>query len=271
MLRWRHKAQYRHKRKIFWSKLFLFSFVGHVFVLFFVLFVYKGHSFSYDVTVRTELLQGAPVVFVPLHKVINKKTMEVVTKKIEKPAIKQTAIIKKVVSPKQLEIKKTTIASTKKAPVQKKIEPIKKEPAKQVAQVKKVVSQPSQNVVKKTNVSPKSDQSKIAAISSCTKQPVAVTKEVEPIYVGRLEMEALRLQKEMQNEVSKSWKPPVGLSKELECVLKVLVNWNGSVQDTEVEKSSGVLMYDISARTAVAKMQLPRWAYGKEFHITFKQ
>ena len=33
----------------------------------------------------------------------------------------------------------------------------------------------------------------------------------------------------------------------------------------------GFLMYDISARTAVANMKLPKWAHGKEFSITFKQ
>ena len=55
------------------------------------------------------------------------------------------------------------------------------------------------------------------------------------------------------------------------CELRFLVDWDGNVCETTVHKSSGVLMYDISARMAVAKMDTPRWSRGKEFIVAFRQ
>ena len=37
------------------------------------------------------------------------------------------------------------------------------------------------------------------------------------------------------------------------------------------EDSSGVLVYDLSARSAAMELSLPRWAWGKEFTINFCQ
>ena len=99
----------------------------------------------------------------------------------------------------------------------------------------------------------------------------SVSQKPKPIYVGQMEMDALWMQNEMHREVTKKWQPPVGLSKELVCILNVLVDWSGNVAKTSIEQSSGALLYDISARTAMTQMAFPSWARGKEFTITFKQ
>ena len=103
-------------------------------------------------------------------------------------------------------------------------------------------------------------------------EKAAVQESENPIYVGQVEMAALQMQEEMQMHVSQLWKPPAGLPNDLHCVVKIVIDWNGNPHEAIVEKTSGVLVYDISARTAVAQLQeLPRWARGKEFSITFKQ
>ncbi|MFC1842024.1 TonB C-terminal domain-containing protein, partial [Candidatus Dependentiae bacterium] len=81
----------------------------------------------------------------------------------------------------------------------------------------------------------------------------------------------LRLQYEIENEIAKHWRPPAGLSKDLYCTINVLVDWNGNVKQSMVKRSSGVLIFDISARMAVAKLSLPKNVRGKEINITFNQ
>lgn len=87
----------------------------------------------------------------------------------------------------------------------------------------------------------------------------AVSPEVARMYFG------------IQKELGTCWKPPVGLKKDLVCTIGVQYARDGTIADLGVKKPSGVLVYDISARTAVQKMQLPRWAAGKEFTIAFRQ
>ena len=276
MWRWRRKILHKPRRKIFWAKLLLVSLVGHAFLLFLLLFAYKGHNFSYNITISRAIVRsGAPVVFLPWCKSIKQASVSGARKNVvHKPVIKKVAATKK----------KTTIsAPIPKKKVAKKTPPkkpaSKKNPTK-VVQKKKPVpkkkEEKKQQVAKKTpskKILPQKVEQKPKHSVNKEKQVVATSGQQEraPIYVGRVEMEAMRMQDEMQTQVHKNWKPPVGLSKDLVCVLKVLVDWSGRAQETLVESSSGVLMYDIAARTAVARMQLPRWAYGKEFSITFKQ
>ncbi|MCK5632913.1 TonB C-terminal domain-containing protein, partial [bacterium] len=152
-----------------------------------------------------------------------------------------------------------------------------KKEEKKVVKNKKIKTE-NKKVVKKKKpiktVDNKTEKKPIKKLQGNLKKVDHVQQEVEglsPVYVGQEEMAALTMQKELQQEVGKCWRPPVGLPKDLVCILKVLVDWSGKVNQAAVQKGSGVLMYDISARTAVAKMQLQKKAYGKEFTITFKQ
>ncbi len=265
MLHWQRKILRTSRRLLFWAKLLLFSFVSHSLFLFFVLFLYKGNFFSYDVTVSTKFLSaGAPVVFMPFAKRVHKQA---VTKNLQSAGAS---------SLKKKKSKSTTLTSFSKPKKKhvaqkskpKKIQKQKPKPKKKIVAQKKK----AQKIVQK-----KQSKKKIArSIKKKSKNVVAKNKKIveekqKPIYVGQVEMEAFRMQDEMQREVVRYWSPPVGLSKDLVCVLKVLVDWSGRVTKTSVAQSSGVLMYDISARTAVSRMQLQQWAHGKEFSITFKQ
>jgi len=93
----------------------------------------------------------------------------------------------------------------------------------------------------------------------------------ETVYIGQHEVEILKIQYEVEREVAKYWRPPEGLSKDLSCAVNVLIDWDGRVTQVLVVKSSGVLMYDISARVAASKLVLPSSLYGKDINIVFNQ
>ena len=249
MSHWQRKVRNKRRRQHFWTKILLVSFIAHSAVLFSVLFLYKGDYFSYDVTVSTKLLQsGAPVIFMPFHKMVNKQPVVSTVKKVVGTTVTAGPKPKKKLVAKKQQKKNPVEKKQKLAAVKKPLLVSKKKSV-----TKKVAAQKQKHLVPQ-----KVSQSK-------------TTSDQAPVYVGQVEMEALRMQQQLQREMSQHWKPPVGLTKDLECVLKVLVDWSGNVSETGVNKSSGVLMYDISARTAVAQMQMPQWARGKEFNITFKQ
>ena len=265
MLHWRRKLLRRFSRHVFWAKLLLFSSVVHAVLLFIVFFMYKGSYFSYRVTVSRSLsASGAPVVFLPLYKTIQqqikKNSSSVHTKTTKKTGPKQTTKLAAVVKPKKKSIAKKTVQKKKRSTTV-----AKKKKKLVVKKITKKRTKPIKKEIKTVNKKKKNVQ----ALTHSNRG--SVPKQQEPIYVGQMEMDAQWMQNEMHKEVTKKWRPPVGLSKDLVCILKVLIDWHGNTTQTTVKKPSGVLLYDISTRTAMMQLTLPSWAYGKEFTITFKQ
>ena len=85
------------------------------------------------------------------------------------------------------------------------------------------------------------------------------------------EVEALRRGAQLQKELVQKWRPPVGVSSDCCCDISFSVSKKGIVQQLKMIKSSGVLMFDISARQALFAMKMPQWTYGKPLIISFKQ
>jgi len=99
----------------------------------------------------------------------------------------------------------------------------------------------------------------------------SVQDDPEILYIGQAERDAILMQELIQQEIEERWRPPVGLSKELVCDIKVVVGWNGKAERVEIEKASGVLVYDIQARATVLAMNFPKLACGKQLCMHFKQ
>jgi len=301
------------RRVIFWCKLFSVASIGHVFLLFMILFVYSGQKSVFTVNInRSVLKSGAPIIFMPrIAKQI--ATQGTVLKK--KPSNKgrstcKRAVMKKPVPKKNIKkiVKKSGLVK-KKAPVKKLAnkkaapkKPIKKPVKKPVAQRKKPQKRPVKKLVKKKpvpkkpgekiekKVAPakqekidqkdeKPTEKKMPALNATQETQVQAAAEAvesqeshpEAIYIGQQELEAIKVQYEIEHEVSKYWRPPVGLSKELSCTITVLVDWNGTAKKVTVTKTSGALMFDIAARTAVSKLNLPKSVCGKEVNVNFGQ
>ncbi len=169
-------------------------------------------------------------------------------------------------------------AEKKKSKKQKKLEEQKKLKEKKLEEKKKeeikppVVEEPKKEEIKK-----EVEQSEVAQPQVVNQSEVAqnggtqeqVAGEQAPYYVGQVEMEELSRQEELQQVISQYWKPPVGLREGLECSLTFVVDADGNASQVTVQKTSGVLVYDMAARMAVAQMSMPQWARGKELSITF--
>jgi hypothetical protein len=267
------------------AKIILASIVGHLGVLFSLFVLYKGSS-PYKVVVTSTMINtDVPILFMPLHKSLNKSgggqkqqggaqknvnptcttntqasTVTTPVKEKAKTIIAESALSKKQKNKKgknKKQIKKETskkVAPKKKAELEKKEEPIKpvQEPIKQPVEEAKPVEQS----VQPQNLSANSDA------------PVSEGDNV--LYVGQQEMEALQMQDYIQQEMAQHWSPPFGMRKDLMCIVKVVVAFDGTLASIDFEQASGVLLFDGAAKKAVSQLQPPRWAYGKELSITFK-
>ncbi|MGB8367164.1 MAG: hypothetical protein WCD44_02290, partial [Candidatus Babeliales bacterium] len=101
-----------------------------------------------------------------------------------------------------------------------------------------------------------------------TKQASVGQKIVQANY---REIEAQRRQALLQKELAHYFKPPIGVPADCICQIKVMVDWSGIIKDLTVMQSSGILMYDVAARSALYTMKMPSWSKGKLLTVIFKQ
>ena len=120
---------------------------------------------------------------------------------------------------------------------------------------------PAQEVAGPTIETSSTDASKIAG---------ADAPDQNMVYVGQAEMEALKLQEYIQNEMAAHWAPPTGIRSDVECIVKIMVSSDGKNNQIIMEQPSKIVLFDSAARRAAAQLQPPEWAYGKEILITFK-
>lgn len=270
-----HLQQNECAKLVFWSKLVGISTFLHIILLGYFFIFYRSYDVYHLMLSNNAVPHDAPVVFLPLYKRVGKTTVSSAglskskTRGVKKASKKDALVSKqKVVQEKSEPTKKNTELAQEAAQVQeiknnKKLKN-KKEQEKKVVPVAKEL----QELAAKQEIAEIKE-----SVISPQEQPVSSEQQEgdDAVYVGQEEMLAIQLQQSLTQEVVQHWKVPAGLSKDLVCEVAVVVNWQGEVQNARIAKTSGVLMYDISARTAVVKMKLPKIAWGKEFIITFKQ
>jgi hypothetical protein len=254
------------KRALFFFKLSGVSVLLHLIFLLILVCIQGFGQKPLHFSFHTGSLSQTPVVFLPLYKRVHKDqfVMSAVNKKTsssmaaKKPAqSSHHKIVKQVSAPnKSVPAQKTTtIASS----------------SKQTS--KPTVRKSAEKVVGKQNQITKS-QKKIEQKKqgqSVTNSQEQSLPEQSQIFIGREELALLQMQAAIEQEISTIWKPPYGLSKDLTCEIMAIIGTDGKALKTTVQKSSGVLIYDVAARTALAKVSMPSWAHGKEICITFKQ
>lgn len=217
------------------------------------------------------------------------------------PAIKQPTTTTIATNTKKIEEKKTVVSKTptiiekKNVPVTKQEtkQPEKKEPLKtSSADIKEkpkitqeIQKEPVQSTVHNKEHSSCDKVSEQLAKSLDIQQPVAPiqavkeTRKTHPIHVPEnahisnnyREVEALRCGTQLQKELVHKWQPPIGVSPECTCEISFCVNTKGTIENLKMVKSSGVVMFDISARQALFSMKMPQWTHGKYLTINFKQ
>lgn len=90
-------------------------------------------------------------------------------------------------------------------------------------------------------------------------------------FVGSLDLEMIQIKEQIQAEIAKYYKPPVGISKKAVCDLSIIVGAVGKADRVVVKKTSGSIANDICARAALLKVTFPKEVIGKEIIIALGQ
>lgn len=90
-------------------------------------------------------------------------------------------------------------------------------------------------------------------------------------FVGSRDLEMMQIKEQIQAEIVKHYKPPVGISKKAVCELNVVVGVGGKAARATVKKGSGSVANDMCARAAALKALYPKEVIGKEITIALGQ
>ncbi len=70
-------------------------------------------------------------------------------------------------------------------------------------------------------------------------------------------------------DITAHWAPPPGMPAEAACTITITIDRAGVVTAMVVDTSSGMLIYDLAAQSALSELQFPHVAWGKSITITF--
>lgn len=286
MLHWLQNAL--PKKNVLLIQFFCLSFFLHLFLVLSLMLVGYFSKKAISFTVHAKNISDQAIYFMPLARSVNvAKTVSLQTNAVKAATKKNPVVTKKQLQKKQL-IKKAVQAK----PLAKKTPTVAKQDLERIVLQdlsKKISSDLSKNLNKiKDNLNSKSSKkeeivkkeilndSQIKAaqnlISDLSKKELESKEfKFEGLVLGREELAAFKMYQAIQGEISQHWKPPVGLSLDLECSIRASVSNSGLIDKVVVEKSSGVLTYDMSARMAFVNAQMPKEVYGKEIILNFKQ
>jgi TonB family protein len=245
-----------HKKYAYLGQLFIVSLGMHCLILC-TLFISFKKTATHSLTIHGKSLTEAPIVFMPLQKVVHAPQAQVPSKKVasapksqpqKKSAPKPILIPKKLIEPKKVAEKKPKPLS-----IPKKVE--EKKPIVEKKVEKR--AEPKPEVVKQE-----------PAQQEIVKQEVVA--EAEVVHVGRDELAEIALQRHVMEQLKKVWQPPVGISHDVCCSVHFTIDDEGKATNVEMEQSSGSALYDIGARNAILRAQFPVQARKKEFTIAFK-
>lgn len=275
------KLQKRHK---FLLQLCIVVLVAHVCLAMLFTLLYYGHHEHerFDVSLST---QSSVLVLSPLQKRIQQKKDH---KNVAKDELQITKVIdiqtyeqQKQLPKKQeaqatltVEAKDIPVENSKQKVVEKKVAPIKKaiKPTLQVAEAKDIVQEKKIEQPKVDKKTEKSFEKK--DVVKTEKKVAQKMQEIDvenATFVGYEELDSLTIQHKIQQSVQKYFKPPIGVSKNASCELQVQINKQGVAQQVTVTKSSGIMVYDVSARGAIRHIDFPRDVWNKTITIVIGQ
>jgi hypothetical protein len=152
------------------------------------------------------------------------------------------------------------------------IEKKKSVPAKSEQDKKKVV-EPKKELIKTPEIIvPEPTPVQPAIVPPVPAAPdVLTTTTAEPgvIYIGRYDAEDLQLHTDIQRAVEEHWHAPAGAAANTECMLRAFINPQGVAENITIDKASGMLVYDVAARTALSKTEFPTTVRGQTIVLRF--
>lgn len=273
---WRWLLERVPKRFQLWVKLAVFSAAFHGIVLFMLLFLYQGSTglYQFDLS-RIALDSEATIVFMPLHKSIAQKPCGKkgggLQKSKHKRVEQQAAAEKKQPKADKEKAATTLLSEKQKKKATKKVAKNDTKKKKQKEKVKEPAAVKKELAQKKEPEQKPAEELKTTSTEQNNDTTAVGPEGSNIIYVGRDDLEAFQLQQAICQEINEHWKPPFGVPHDKVCEVRMLVDWEGKIKNVTVTQPSGIAMYDISARTAVQQITVPKAAWGKELSITFKQ
>lgn len=235
-------------------KIFLISLSLHTIVLFLLLFINSQGVLKFDI--KSSNAYKVPLVFMPLTKTVKGSLKALGAAKSGK-AIKTVSKNSKVIIPNFVKSKKNKKGLSKKSKIDKKA--LKKK-IENALQSKKLEEQKILEAEKALEVMHNDKQ-------ALQKQETNLVPE--GIAVGRHDLEQIEIIGAVQREINQYWRPPVGMPKDLECGVRILVDSVGKVTNLKVEKPSKSLVFDMSIKRDILKTTMPKELWSREIYLTF--
>ncbi|MGZ6250684.1 MAG: hypothetical protein ACXWL2_01520 [Candidatus Chromulinivorax sp.] len=91
------------------------------------------------------------------------------------------------------------------------------------------------------------------------------------VFVGSQDLEMMQIKEQIELQLIKFYKPPVGIKKDAVCELSVTIGKSGKAEKVMVKKSSGSIANDLCAKAAALKAIYPKQVCGKEIIIALGQ
>lgn len=99
---------------------------------------------------------------------------------------------------------------------------------------------------------------------------IAVDEAVqEPLVMSVHEYAQQQQIAEIVEAVKRWWQPPLGVRPDALCIIMVTIAPTGACKEARVQRSSGVPVYDIAAKSAVLKSNFPKHIWGKQCVFQF--
>lgn len=102
-------------------------------------------------------------------------------------------------------------------------------------------------------------------------EQTAIPEEFIFTLSGNVDAELTEYQKHVQQEVSRIWKPPLGVPKGTTCKIKFTISKDGKVADFKIVKKSDVLIYDLSILRIAHLFKFHKSLWGRGFEVDFLQ
>jgi hypothetical protein len=204
-----------------------------------------------------------------IKKIEKKQKVSVVKKKHAFPQKKSTS------SPTTLRtFKKITLKSKEKAITQK------KELLKEIKlEIPCLTKETSIKKIKQTKISPPPSLDTPACTGTRDRPTLPPSSPLSPSSSSNyktqdheiIEARFSHHQKDIQNEISRLWRPPVGVSKGTECSVMFVVEKEGLVKRFEILHKSSVPIYDLSIVRVAKNFMFDKCLWGKTFVVNFLQ
>ncbi len=250
-------------RKKFFLQVLGCSAALHCFFLLGLFFLYHSQVQVARISLRSQSLQNANVVFVPWVKRMSSGQRaggELISRH-------QLSLKKKLgLTIADAPVKKKAIKQKKKIQSQKKKQKnIKKELPKKKNEKKRLV--PKKEEIKKVE---QKVPEKVVAKKETSEVLAQAAVAIEPVYIGREEKEMLELEQAIADDIKEVWKVPLGFVWEQPCRVRLSVDLAGKAHDILFEKTSGIMVVDLSITNALEQATFNKLVRGKELTLFFE-